>query len=36
MQNVVHAISILETSPEARKIYSYVDLVENYAIFLSS
>ena len=33
--NVVHAFSIVETSPETRESQSFVDRDENYALFLS-
>ena len=34
-QNVVHAFSIVESSPDKRESQSVVDFVEHYAIFLS-
>ena len=33
--NLVHAFSIIETSPDTRKSQSFVDFVENYDLFLS-
>ena len=35
VRNVVHAISSVGTSPDARKSQSFFDFFENYALFLS-
>ena len=35
VQNVEHAFSIIETSPDTRKLQSFVDFVQNYEFFLS-
>ena len=35
MRNVVHAISSVETRPDARKSQSFFDFFQNYALFLS-
>ena len=34
MQNVVHAFSIVETSPDTSNSLSFVDFVQNYDVFL--
>ena len=35
VQNVVHAISSVETRPDARKSLSFFDFFQNYVLFLS-
>ena len=35
MRNVVHAVSSVETRPDARKSQSFFDFLQNYVLFLS-